>query len=493
MRKPLFIPQTRIIGFICGLSLLLVLLCTGISVRPVAANVNSSVYTTDQIIVNLVDGVSDADINAEYGTLTIGTLPGNTHVYLLQVASGVDTLQVATAMHQDGRFLYAEPNFRSAAPEATSIDTYGWGVDTYGWGVDTYGWGESTYGWGVDTYGWGGGTHNIGATIYGWPPGSTNKSPRLLYGWEWGGNEIAHYQSQPAVNLVYLNPTTTVGTGANITVAVLDTGIDISHALLTPVLTTTGYDFIDDDSVPDDVPNGLDDDGDGFIDEIVGHGTHVAGIVHRVAPDAQIMPLRVLDSDGQGDSFIIAKAILYAADNGADVINLSLGTIWPSHLLQDVVAQVTAEGVLVVAAAGNLNTDIAQYPAASPCALAVTAVGPGLHKSGYASYGLWVDVTGPGIPVYSTYPGGFSWWQGTSMSTPFVAGQAALLYSLVPTLTPADVATFIAGTAQPVDTANPDYTDLLGAGRVRIADSMNALINGNWPTIVSPLSDCTAP
>ena len=107
--------------------------------------------------------------------------------------------------------------------------------------------------------------------------------------------------------------------------AVLDTGVG-PHPDLQPVLLP-GHDFIDDDNVPDDVGDGLDNDNDGVTDEGVGHGTHVAGIIHAIAPGARILPVRVLDSDAQGSVFAIAQGIRYAVDQKARVINLSLGLV----------------------------------------------------------------------------------------------------------------------------------------------------------------------
>ena len=479
-------------GVVALLFILIVLAFAVQGPKWATADEPAFIYTTDEIIVRLQPGIDVDGVNADFGTITLRTLPYSEDIYLLQTAPGADALALAAAMNGDGRFQYAEPNFRNAAPEATGVDTYGWGVDTYGWGIDTYGWGVDTYGWGVDTYGWGEDARSSGIDTYGWPTDDPNNgsrfNPRSLYNWAAAPKDLSHYFNQPAIHQVHLE--NNAPTGAGITVAILDTGIDAAHPLLAPYLSSVRYDFVDNDPLPNDEFNGLDDDGDGFIDEIAGHGTHIAGIVHLVAPQARIMPLRVLDSDGQGDSFVIAEAMLYAAQHGATVINMSLGTVWPSTFLQDVVQQVTAQGVLVVAAAGNLGTDIAQYPAAADCALGVTAVGPGMQKTDFASYGTWVDLAAPGDRVYSTYPGGYSWWQGTSMATPFVSGQAALLRGVNPALTPADLAQIIAGTAQPVDAANQEYDGLLGYGRIDIHSSLALLAAGNWMSMPNPLQAC---
>ena len=139
---------------------------------------------------------------------------------------------------------------------------------------------------------------------------------------------------------------------------------------------------------------GKDEDCDGETDEMVGHGTHVAGIVDITAPAAKIMPLRVLDTEGYGDVFTIAKAVYFAAQNHTDVINLSLGSPSRSKLLQEVIKDATASGVLVAAAAGNSNSTVAHYPAAgngvaasTDGLVAVTSVNMYDQKSDFANYG----------------------------------------------------------------------------------------------------------
>jgi subtilisin family serine protease len=186
-----------------------------------------------------------------------------------------------------------------------------------------------------------------------------------------------------------------------------------------------------------------------------------------------------LDSDGMGDAFLVAQAILFAVENGANVINLSLGTTGESDLLEEVVEEAAQSGVLVVAAAGNLGTSQEVYPAANECALAVTSVGPADVRSDFASYGSWVDLAAPGESIYSAFPvDGYAWWSGTSMAAPFVAGQAALLLGYDASLNVFDVADLIGGTAQSLDSANRRGAGLLGAGKIDVAASLSALVEG---------------
>lgn len=379
----------------------------------------SADYEIGQVVVKLdpTAGATIADVNATYGTTTIAELLYSAGIYLLQVPPGEDTKDVAAAMENDARLLYAEPNFTGEAPESGGNAT-----------------------------------------------------------WAWGGQDSAPFFEQYALDVLGLPQAHEISRGAGAVVAVLDTGVQLDHPALAASLTAARYDFVDDDPLPEDEPNGLDDDGDSFVDEGVGHGTHVAGVVHLVAPEAQIMPLRVLDSDGCGNVFTIAKAVTYAADNGAAVINLSLGMGQESELLEDVIKDVIEGGVVVVAAAGNLNTDAEQYPAAEGDALAVTSVGPGDIKSAFSNFGDWMHVAAPGESIYSTLPAsGYGWWSGTSMATPFVAGQAALIRSVAPSLLPEDIAAQICETAQPLDAINPEFAGLLGAGRVDVGASLQSL------------------
>jgi subtilisin family serine protease len=412
--------------------------------RAVSSNVNSHPFQfiSDQIVVKLATAVTIDEVNAVYGTTTLRTLLNSAGIHLLQLPPDANADALLAAMTADNRLLYAEMNYIGMAPEAH------------------------------------------GAEIYGWPDndadaGDTNL--RTLYEWEMAAYTDGRYLHQPAVQRVNLAPAHHITQGAGVIVAVLDTGVDLSHPLLASRLTAARYDFVDDDPWPFDEFNGLDDDGDGNIDEVAGHGTHIAGIIRLVAPQAQIMPLRVLNSDGQGNIFVVAEAILFAAEHGAQVINLSLGTIHQSAFLTDVLSQVEARGVVVVSAAGNMNMNLLQFPAATACSLAVTSLGPGPIKSRFASYGSWVDVAAPGYRIYSAYPNNsYAWWSGTSMATPFVSGQVALLRSVNPALTVEDIGRLIGSTATSVDQQNQNYAGLLGAGQINIGDSVLSLTSGQW-------------
>jgi len=394
-------------------------------------------YEPGQIVVKLASSLGDdiLGVNQTYGTTTAATLFHHDDVLLLQAPAGADVEQLAQLMTADPRLEYAEPNYINESPEDGSTDR-----------------------------------------IYGW-----------------GGQDPAPLKSQDANKTMRLEAAHGFEQGQGTLVAVLDTGVQMSHPALADNLSALGFDFVDNDPAPEDEANGLDDDGDGRVDETVGHGTHVAGIVLLVAPEASILPVRVLNSDGRGNDFRTANAILYAAYAGADAVNLSLGTTQPSAVLRDAVSEAAGMGVVVVAAAGNLNSLVKQYPAAEACAIAVTSVDAKDRKSSFAGYGDWIGVAAPGENIYSAFPvDGFAWWSGTSMSTPFVAGQAALLRGVNPELTLDEIGLLIGGTARSLNKLNPTYRGLLGEGVIDIVASLESQAAGAWPAAEhNVLADCS--
>lgn len=245
--------------------------------------------------------------------------------------------------------------------------------------------------------------------------------------WKWGETDASGYINQHAFEQVNLAPAREKVTGAGVTVALLDTGLDLQHPVFVDRLTLLpNSDMISDTSTPDDIGPGL----------AWGHGTHVAGIVHGIAPDATLMPIRVLDSQGRGNTFVLAYAIETAVANGADIINLSLGADCGSRVLSEAVQSAITAGVVIVAAAGNDNSNVPQCPAGLHGVLAVAAVTETRERTTWSNYGDWVSLAAPGEGITSTFPlgvgaetdatPGYAVWSGTSMATPFAAGAAAL-------------------------------------------------------------------
>jgi subtilisin family serine protease len=202
---------------------------------------------------------------------------------------------------------------------------------------------------------------------------------------------------------------------------------------------------------------------------MAGHGAFVAGLASLVAPEARLMPLRVLDSDGQGRAFILAEAIDYAIQHGADVINLSLGTMAYSLALERALERANAQGVVVIAAAGNDNADLQLYPASGYKVVSVTATNAEGHKASFANYGSLVDLAAPGVDLIGPVSDGYALWSGTSMAAPLVAGEAALLMGLTPGRDKADdVIACLEKDTVKVDEGDPIHGGKLGKGLIDV-------------------------
>ncbi len=251
-----------------------------------------------------------------------------------------------------------------------------------------------------------------------------------------GTATAADWSAQPARSVLRLGDAHQRGTGAGTTVAVLDTGVDPDHeALAGQVLP--GFDYVDDDGDAADSANDaapLDSDGDGQPDEAVGHGTFVAGMVTMVAPDANILPLRVLDSDGSGTVFSVAEAVFDAVAADVHVINLSFGTAekLDSAVMKQALEAAKRAGVVIVAAAGNGASSEPQFPASVPEVWSVGATDDsGARLAGFSNRGGWVDVATLGSGLVGPLPDDrYGQWSGTSLSAPLVAGQVALMRAL---------------------------------------------------------------
>ena len=225
-------------------------------------------------------------------------------------------------------------------------------------------------------------------------------------------------------------------TGAGAVVAVLDSGIDAAHPLLEGRLLE-GVDLIGDDLDPTDERNGVDDDGDGLVDEAYGHGTFVAGVIAQVAPDAMILPIRVLDADGRASVYGMVEGIDLAIERGAKVINLSASLLSDAKpdTLKDAIKRAKDADVIVIAAAGNTADDRKLYPGSESSVISVGAldIDDDDEVTGFSAHGNWVLLAAPGVGIVSAVPGGgYAEWTGTSMAAPIVAGQAALLVEVDP-------------------------------------------------------------
>jgi subtilisin family serine protease len=253
-----------------------------------------------------------------------------------------------------------------------------------------------------------------------------------------------------------------MATGAPVVVAVIDSGVDLKHPDLAPNAWTNrdeipgnhrdddhngfvddrhGYDFVNDDAQPNDA---------------LGHGTHVAGVlaargdnhlgISGVAQRARIMALRVLDARGYGDPETLARAIRYAAANGARVANLSIGNPILDPELAAAIAEANRRGMLIVVSAGNGGVDLGkalQYPACShlPNVITVAATGPSGRLASFSNFGSCVDIAAPGTAILGTTPHGrYARYSGTSAAAPQVSGAAVLALARRPHLSVARLA-----------------------------------------------------
>lgn len=280
---------------------------------------------------------------------------------------------------------------------------------------------------------------------------------------------------------------------AEIIIAVIDTGVDLAHPDIKNKIYSSGRDFV----------NG---DFDATDDHY--HGTHVAGIaaaetnnnegISGVAWNCKILPIKVVivpvdpTEDPYAPDDLLIEGIMYAADHGADVINLSLGGEFPNSALEEALAYACEKNVVIVAAAGNDGTAV-YYPAAyDNYCLAVAAtncnderVTISISGEWESNYGPEIDVAAPGFDILSLIPTAqagpgflpYAWLSGTSMATPHVAGLAALIKSIKPRLTVADIMNVIRYSADDVNSIDhPGKDDYLGYGRINMEKALVPIV-----------------
>ena len=316
----------------------------------------------------------------------------------------------------------------------------------------------------------------------------------------------------------------------SVRIGIIDTGVDLEHPdLIAGAYINEAEDINGNGRFDEGDLNGVDDDGNGFVDDVSGfdfvdrpgfdligeyedrdpdarpdtsgaingHGTFVAGItsgqplngmegVVGVSPGARFVSLRAFGADGRGQTDDIAAAIVYAADQGLEIINLSFGRDRPAPLIEEAVRYANQRGVTIIASAGNQSTDDPHYPSDYPEVISVMWLsedGTGIPDViSQSQYGIGVDIGAPGTNVFTTfYPGPrtgedidpddlYGEVNGSSFSTPQVAGTAALLLSIDPTLDPSSVRSILIDTAE--DLEEPGWDHITAAGRV---DALRAL------------------
>jgi len=292
-----------------------------------------------------------------------------------------------------------------------------------------------------------------------------------MFGSQWG---LAKIQAPSGWN---------INTGSeNVTVAILDTGIngshpDLSGKIATSVNCTRSF-------CPQDSPT-----------DANGHGTHVAGIAAAVTNNtlgvagvswgAKLASVRILNSSGSGYSSWLVRGITWAADNEIDVISMSLGSSFSSSSVRDAIDYAWGKGTILVAAAGNNSSTSPIYPAYYTNVIAVGATDENDNKASFSSYGVWVDVAAPGVAILSTYGSNYASLSGTSMSTPFVSGLAALVLSHNPSWGNSQIRSKIESTSDAVSNTGTYYK----YGRINVCKALDCTGSPILPTpTVTPIT-----
>ena len=253
---------------------------------------------------------------------------------------------------------------------------------------------------------------------------------------------------------------------SSLTLAVIDTGIDFTHPDLAGRILSNGYDFVNGD------PNPADDDG---------HGTMIAGIacancdnlrgVAGIDWYAGIMPIKALDSNGQGSLDAVVNSIYHAANHGAAVINMSFTSSTFSKMLQDAVEYAHSQGCVMVAAAGNEGTTLVDYPAGLTYVIGVGSIGEDGQRSYFSNHNTSVDLVAPGEDIWSTrLGGGYGAGNGTSEAAPHVSAAALLVRAEYPGSTPEEVWRRLRDGAR--DMGSPGYDEEYGWGLLDLYASL---------------------
>lgn len=309
--------------------------------------------------------------------------------------------------------------------------------------------------------------------------------------------------SQSYLNIIKAREAWEVTRGdTSVVIAIVDTGVDWQHPDLAANIWRNYKE------IPN---NGIDDDGNGYKDDVRGwdfggangtednnpreevptHGTLVAGIASAASDNGigisglgfkcKIMPVKATNRDLPNSIPYGFKGIAYAAENGADIINCSWGSLGYSQLEQEVIDYAADLGALVVAAAGNEQSNCLFYPAAYHQVLSVAATDLSDRIASYSNYGFWVDLAAPGNSIYGTWqPGTYTFSSGTSFSSPIVAGIAALVKAQHQDWSPGAVAEKVRLACDNIGSLNPNFDRQLGYGR---ANAQRAVLASNTPGV----------
>ena len=255
-------------------------------------------------------------------------------------------------------------------------------------------------------------------------------------------------------------------TGRGVTIADLDTGADTCHVALRGIYVVN---FVDDEPrAPEDCPVAGTVPGPGY-----GHGTAVASLLHVLAPEANVWMLRIFDSTGEADVLTVYEAVVWAANHGVKVINMSFGATENSYALRAAVAYAQRRGVVMAGAGGNSNLDAIMYPAGISPTIGTASTDVSDQKSSFSNYNTAMSASAPGNRIVVAYPDNrWAIAHGTSFASPMVAADAALVTSAWMTRSSYTYADYVRGAVvtgvDNIYPVNPQYTGKLGSGRINM-------------------------
>ena len=434
--------RAKIVSFLIAISLLATSCNTLLDTNTLSATDTSN--TTH--IITITPQISDSpkSLSQEYGGKVLAFEEGEFALISLNLDS---TDSISTQLLSKLTLTNGEVEENTNAFSTSSLA----GIDIAS--SDVWSGGSSDVWSGGSSDVWSGGSSDV------WSGGEFSWMPENTQTWQQINLDHGH---QVAKNL-----------GNQIIVAVIDTGVDYTHPALSEAVMQ-GWDFYDNDNDPFDEGTLLEDLG-------TGHGTHIAGIIRQVAPRATILPIRILGPDGTGSIADLATAILWAEEQGADIINLSLGSTSYSSAVNAALSSVTRKGVMVVASAGNSSNSQVTYPASlmwfKGSQISVTSVDSNDVKSDFANYARGIELSAPGEYIFGPAPGNRKVaWSGTSMATPMVAGALALAKAEAPVMS-SSYTRVLWDSVINIDSieGNSDFSDKIGKGRLDIREYFNLI------------------
>jgi subtilisin family serine protease len=388
-----------------------------------------SQYAADQVLIKFKSRTTHSQISSAlsfYRVKPLRQIPG-IDVFQVQIPSDLTVKEMLSVLKNNPDVLYAEPNYKTRIL-ATPNDT----LFQYQYAL-----------------------HNTGQVI-----GSVPGSPQ--------GQNLADINAPEAWEESKGNQ--------DIVIAVIDSGVDFDHLDLSEKIISRGRDFVNDDwDATDDFYHGT------FISGIIAADTNNQEGIAGVSWNCKILPIKVIDDDGTGLYTWMIEAIIWATDQGVDIINMSIGGDEPSDALKDALEDAYQEGVIIAAAAGN-DTGPVIYPAAyDDYVLAVAATDYNDTRITWSNFGPQIDVAAPGKRILSCVP---TWYfaqgslpygygSGTSASVSHVSGLAALIKSIKPWLSPKEIMNIIRYTADDINQdEHPGLDEYIGYGRINMEKAL---------------------